>query len=281
MASAKNLAILFAAFFMIGCQTAPIPIESGAPAPAVIQPAVEGSRNIDLFDSLASVDVDAKEVIYFEDTKGYLAMPKDDAVYPAVIMIHEWWGLNDNMENMARLLADEGYVVLAVDLYSGEIAANSTRAGELAGAVRANPDDAVANMRGAAAYLKGLSNVDDSKVASLGWCFGGGQSLQLALSGENLAATVIYYGQLVPEEDKLLAISWPVLGVFGEADTSIPVASVNEFKESLDSLGIKNEIYIYPDVGHAFANPSGANYAAKETLDAWDKTVKFLNANLK
>ena len=110
---------------------------------------------------------------------------------------------------------------------------------------------------------------------------GGGQSLQLALSGEPLDAKVIYYGALVTDESRLSRIKWPVLGIFGDKDQSIPVATVNEFASALDRLGIKNEIYIYPGVGHAFANPSGENYAPNETKDAWNKTVAFPNKYLK
>jgi carboxymethylenebutenolidase len=112
----------------------------------------------------------------------------------------------------------------------------------------------------------------------LGWCFGGGQSLQLALNTEQpLAATVIYYGTLVTNQTDLAEITWPVLGVFGAADQSIPVDTVNQFDAALDASGVTNEIYIYEGVGHAFANPSGGNYAPKETADAWEKTLAFLS----
>jgi len=105
--------------------------------------------------------------------------------------------------------------------------------------------------------------------------------LQLALSGETLDATVIYYGDLVTDESRLATMHWPVLGVFGDRDTAIPVAEAKKFHSTLDKLGIENEIYIYPGVGHAFANPTGANYAPNETKDAWEKTIAFLNNHLK
>jgi carboxymethylenebutenolidase len=240
----------------------------------------EGERNVDIFDDLNPDLIQTESVSYAEGASGYLAQPKAEGVYPAVIMIHEFWGLNDNIKYMAGLLAQEGYVVLAVDLY-GEVAETSERARELAGAARENQEKATANMKKAAEYLRSLPSVNPDKLASMGWCFGGGQSLQLALSGEKLAATVIYYGSLVTETDKLSVISWPVLGIFGAEDTGIPVSSVEEFKKSLNELGVGNEIHIYPGVGHAFANPSGARYAAEETKDAWDKTVAFLRKNLR
>lgn len=123
--------------------------------------------------------------------------------------------------------------------------------------------------------------MDSSRIASLGWCFGGGQSLQLALNSHKpLAATVIDYGNLVTDQQQLAKITWPVLRIFGSADQSIPVSSVNQFKAALDANGTPNEIHIYEGVGRAFANPSGDNYAPKETQDAWQKTLAFLGQHL-
>jgi carboxymethylenebutenolidase len=104
----------------------------------------------------------------------------------------------------------------------------------------------------------------------------------LALNSEDhpLSATVIYYGRLVTEPETLSKIHWPILGIFGDQDKSIPVESVKKFEEALNANGITNEIYIYKGVGHAFANPSGDNYAPKETQDAWEKTVSFLKKYL-
>jgi carboxymethylenebutenolidase len=216
-------------------------------------------------------------VNYYGNATGYLAYPKNGTDLPAVIMIHEWWGLNQNIKNMAEQLANEGYAVLAVDLYDGEVATESSRASELAGSVRNNPDEAIHNLNAAVEHVASLQTVNSSKIASLGWCFGGGQSLQLALNTERpLAATVIYYGTLVTNQTELAEITWPVLGIFGAEDQSIPVDTVNQFKAALDANAVTNEIYIYDGVGHAFANPSGGNYAPEETTDAWDKTLAFL-----
>jgi carboxymethylenebutenolidase len=130
-------------------------------------------------------------------------------------------------------------------------------------------------------HLSDLPNVNSSRIASLGWCFGGGQSLQLALNSEQpLAATVIYYGNLVTDAESLAGIEWPVLGIFGATDQSIPVETVRQFEAALDANEIPNEIHIYEGVGHAFANPSGDNYAPTETVDAWAKTLDFLSGNV-
>ena len=211
---------------------------------------------------------------------GFLAYPKRGTNYPAVVMIHEWWGLNDNIKNMAKQLASEGYVVLAVDLYNGKVANSSEEAGKLMSSATKAPGIAVANMKSAINFLKKQENVDKNRIATMGWCFGGGMSLQLSLN-ENVNATVIYYGSLVTNESKLSSIKWPVLGFFGEKDQAIPVQSARDFDKALDDLKVKNDINYYPNVGHAFANPSGSNYAPNEAKDAWAKTLKFLDENLK
>lgn len=220
--------------------------------------------------------VQTSDISYYGDAKGFLATPKEHGNYPGVVMIHEWWGLNDNIKNQAQTLAAQGYNVLAVDLYHGQVATASADAQKFVGAL--DQADAVKNLQAAVSLLHKRGS---TKIASLGWCFGGGQSLQLALSGQNLDATVIYYGQLESDPAKLAAIKWPVLGIFGDKDAVISVDSIKKFKEGLDADKVTNEIHIYPGVGHAFANPSNANYAATETADAWEKTLKFLAANLK
>ena len=249
----------------------------------------------------SSITVENKTVNYFENANGYLVYPisttttlpsvesnistnNNNNTFPAVVMIHEWWGLNENIKNMAESLAKEGYVVLAVDLYNGQVANTTESAQNLVSKVRENPSESINNLQHAVRYLASLENVNSSKIASLGWCFGGGQSLQLALNtepGYPLAATIIYYGNLVSDQESLSKIKWPVLGIFGDQDKSIPVDSVKQFEDALNANGITNEIYIYKGVGHAFANPSGDNYAPQETQDAWQKTVSFLEKYLK
>ena len=244
-------------------------------------------------------------VNYYGNTSGYLVFPKSANTsmtesdntespatitsssssslvgnkLPAVVMIHENRGLNEHIKMMADTLAKEGYVVLAVDLFNGQVASNQQDAGPLSDAVRENPTEAIANLRAAVRYLASLENVNPSQISSLGWCFGGQQSLQLALNTEPkypLSSTVIYYGRLVSDPDELSKIKWPVLGIFGDQDDSIPVENVTNFKAALDSIGIPNEIYVYKGVGHAFANPSRDSYAPDQTADAWNKTLLFL-----
>jgi carboxymethylenebutenolidase len=238
-----------------------------------------------------------KEVKYFDNASGYLVYPSTAATsttnssnastgkkLPAVVMIHEFWGINDNIRSMARTLANQaGYVVLAVDLFKGQSTKDSNQATLLVKSVRDNPQEAISNLQAAVKYVSSLPFVNSSKIASLGWCFGGGQSLQLALHSERqpLAATVLYYGTpLVTDKQALSNIKWPVLGIFGDHDQANPLPLINTFKAALDNDGITNEVLIYKGIGHAFANPSGANYAPQQTADAWQKTLTFLSKYL-
>lgn len=243
-------------------------------------------------DSNAGVNLENKTVNYYDQANGYLVYPSasnenksgnNNGTLPAVVMIHENKGLNDHIKNMANLLARNGYVVLAVDLFKGEVTTDRNRSSELTQYIRDNPDIATANLQSAVKYLASLPNVNSEKIASLGWCFGGAQSLQLALNSQDhpLAATVIYYGRLITDNATLAKIKWPVLGIFGDQDSSIPVDTVKAFESALNSNNIPNEIYIFKGVGHAFANPSGDNYAPTETKDAWDKTLSFLDKHLR
>ena len=234
-------------------------------------------KNINILNEKGPYEVKTQKVKYYELVEGFLATPEKAGAYPGVVMIHEWWGLNENIRDMARSLASFGYSVLAVDLYNGTVAKTPEEAKKQIGSL--DQEKALLNMRAAADYLR--KNEGTVKIASLGWCFGGGQSLKFSLSGEKLDATVIYYGDLLLEEKKLRPITWPVFGVFGDKDTAVPVESARIFDNVLTQLNTPHEIHIYPGVGHAFANPSGDNYAPNETLDAWTKTVKFLEKNLK
>jgi carboxymethylenebutenolidase len=231
-----------------------------------------------------------KDVKYFDGASGYLVYPSTATIsttasatgkkLPAVIMIHENRGINDNIRSMANTLAKQaGYVILAVDLFKGVSANDQSQAMQLVKSVRGNPQEAISNLQAAVKYVSSLPFVDSSKIASIGWCFGGGQSLQLALHSEQhpLVATILYYGTpLVTDKQELSKIKWPVLGIFGDHDQAIPLQQINMFKAALDADGVTNQIHIYKGLGHAFANPSGANYAPQQTADAWQKTLAFL-----
>ena len=225
-------------------------------------------------ERLAYAEVE-NELVY-----GHFAFPADMVEpLPAVIVIHEWWGLNDNVRAMADRLAGEGYIVFAVDLYGGEVADSAEGARQLMLSVVENPDRAAENIRKAYDFVNTTAGAP--KVGSLGWCFGGGWSLNTAmLFPDELDASVIYYGQVTDDEERLRAINVPILGLFGADDTGISVESVQQFEAALERLRKNYEIQIYPGAGHAFANPTGRNYNADVAEDAWKRTLEFFGQNL-
>ena len=211
---------------------------------------------------------------------GHFVIPSDMVdPLPAIIVIHEWWGLNDGVRSVADRLAGLGYIVLAVDLYGGKIAATPADARKMMLDVVENPENARENIRQAYQFLEETAGAPS--IGSLGWCFGGGWSLNTALLfPDELDATVIYYGQVTDDEAKLEPMNVPILGIFGAKDKGIPVASVRRFEHALKNLSKDYEIEVYPGVGHAFANPSGNNYNAEAADKAWQQTVAFLNRHL-
>ena len=200
--------------------------------------------------------------------------------YPALVVIHEWWGLNDWVKEQAQKLADQGYVTLAIDLYRGKVATTPDEAHEL---MRGVPDDrAQRDLLAAYDYLASQKNVKPTNIGSIGWCMGGGYSLNLALAQPKLKACVINYGHLATDQNALSKINAAILGIFGGQDRGIPPESVRAFESQLKKLGKTVEIKIYPDAGHAFENPNNkSGYRAEDAKDAWQRTVAFLEQYLK
>jgi len=198
-----------------------------------------------------------------------------------VIVIHEWWGLNENIEAMTRKLAAEGYTALAVDLYEGQVAQTPEQAKTIMLNALQQAPRLEGNLRQAHQYLQKERNAP--KVASLGWCFGGTWSLRTALLlPEQLDAAVIYYGgNLETDPAQLKTLSMPILGIFGALDSNPTPETVEIFEQTLKQLGKSAEIYLYPNADHAFANPSGTRYNPEAAEDAWQKTIMFLKKTLK
>ena len=231
-----------------------------------------GSDTAD-FSNTTYTDADGNELL------GYLALPEGPGPHPSVLLIHEWWGLNKGITVLADALAAEGYVVLAPDAYRGQVTAVFPRALYLR---LSTPDEQVfADVDSGLAHLRSLEGVDTERIASMGFCFGGGQSLQLGLrQSENLAMTIMYYGAVVTEPELLrpLVETQPVLGIFAAEDQQILSADVLEFEAALTSLGIANQITIYPEVGHGFINEHNFNQSGTAG-DAWQEAITFLNDN--
>jgi carboxymethylenebutenolidase len=193
----------------------------------------------------------------------------------AVMIVHEWWGLNDQIKAVASELAANGFVGLAIDLYDGKVASDADNAQKLMGAV--NEAEATETLTTWIDHLYAMRQVN-AKVATLGFCFGGGWSLNASLA-HAVDATVLYYGRCDKTAEELKALKSPVLGQFGNQDTYITPEMVNGFEAALKADGIKNEIYRY-DANHAFANPTGKNYDKEDARVAWDRTMAFLKQNI-
>jgi len=213
---------------------------------------------------------------------GYLALPKDkDQNIPGIILIHEWWGLNDDLREKADYFASQGYAALAVDLYNGESTIKASKARQLAGNVRDNMDKAFTNLKAALEFIKKQPGVDSQKLASIGWCFGGGWSYQLAKNNLSVKASVIYYGRFNPKDD-LKKMRANIIGHFAKEDRGISVDSVKEFEAVLKTHNGNHNIYIYPNTTHGFASRPGDNPNFNKTASdlALKRTLTFLKKSL-
>jgi len=208
--------------------------------------------------------------------KAYAAKPKGKAK-GAVLVLHEWWGLNDWVKSMADRLAGDGYLALAVDLYKGRVATDPKEAAALMGQKDEAWGDGVEEA--GLEWLK--SNAGGAKIATLGWCMGGGESLKTSLNDpKDVNATVMYYGMPVTDVEKLKTLRGPVLGIWAHQDGWITPEKVEAFDDALTRAGVKHEFHVY-DADHAFANPSGGRYNGPAADAAWQKTRAFLATSLK
>ncbi len=232
---------------------------------------------------LSALAADGRTVSYKsgdETVSAVLYTPPGKGPFPAIVVIHEWWGLNDWVKEQASQLADQGYVTLAVDLYRGQVATDAESAHELSRGLP--PDRAVRDLLAAAAFLRAQKNVEAAKVGVIGWCMGGGYSARLAENDPKLAAAVINYGSLSTDPATLGRIQAPILGIFGGQDRGIPPAAVEQFQKQMQGLGKEVSIKIYEDAGHAFENPNNkAGYRADDAADAWKRITDFFAAKLK
>jgi len=229
--------------------------------------------------------VNGETVIYAqsasgEPVRGYLARPADAAPgTPGLIVIHEWWGLNDNIRQVTERLAAEGYVALAVDLYGGKTGADPKAAMGLMQTLQANAEPANDNLRQAFGYLRDRAGA--KRIGVIGWCLGGQWSLRTALLlPDSLDAAVIYYGSVTTDPAQLATLQMPILANFAENDPIIPLDTVAEFRSTLQELGKNADVKVYAGAQHAFANPSGMAYDAAAAEDAWQRTTAFLRSQL-
>lgn len=231
--------------------------------------------------------VTGKEITFTsgdETIKGYLAVPEGKGPFPAIVVIQEWWGLNDWIKGNADRLAKQGYVCLAPDLYRGAVATEMAKARELMGGMPA--DRAARDLKAAVDTLVARPDVSTDKVGVIGWCLGGGLALSTSLADKRLTACVICYGRVVTDGERLKPLNASVLGIFGKEDKGIPVKTVREFGERLKEQGKTVEALHEYDAGHGFMrekNGPGKNpeYREGPTKEAWKEIDAFFKKKLK
>jgi len=217
------------------------------------------------------------DTIIYGNHKGYLSQPTDVDTKSGLIVIHEWWGLNEDIHLMANQLAGLGYAALAVDLYDGKSATGVKDAFQLSTNLSKNEASALANLQTAYDYL--INEVGVEKVGIIGWCLGGKWSLRGALMlSDEIDAAVIYYGSLINDKEKLATLEMPIIGFVGTKDRLHK--QFIEFDQNLKDLNKEASIHIYEGARHAFANASGIAYEQTAAEDAWNKTVEFLTKHL-
>jgi carboxymethylenebutenolidase len=225
-------------------------------------------------------DLTGGDVSYFEAdpaTTGYLARPEGQGPFPAVILIHEWNGLVDRVRQAADAFAEAGYIALAADLYSGRTGSSREENIALVREVRADEDTIVANLQAAVDWVE-ANTPATGRVATIGWCFGGGIALSYALGSDDHEGTAIFYGSLIEDPEKLQHIGHEVYGTFAANDRGIPVEEVNAFVAALREAGIENDVHIYDNVNHGFwlhvdRDPENNEPAAR---DAWRRLQEYL-----
>jgi carboxymethylenebutenolidase len=223
----------------------------------------------------------SSEIIYGQTVeqkyKGYLSQPENKKATSALIVIHEWWGLNEDIHLMANQLAGLGYTALAVDLYNGQTATKPKDAYQLSTDLSSNEATALANLKTAYDYLK--NEVGAEKIGIIGWCLGGKWSLRGALMlPKDIDAAVIYYGSLIDDKEKLATLEMPIIGFIGTKDRLHK--QFITFDEDLTELDKNASIHFYDGARHAFANASGVAYEPVAAEDSWKKTILFLEKHL-
>lgn len=219
-----------------------------------------------------------------EKIKAYVVMPEGKGPYPGLLVIQEWWGLNDWMKEKARHLAAQGYVAIVPDLYRGNVATEMASARKL---MMGMPQDrALRDLKAATDVLADMKEVNKDKLGVIGWCMGGGLALQTSLVDKRLKACVICYGRIVTDADKLEPLNAAVLGIFGKEDKGIPIADVRKFGEALKKAGKSVEAIREYEAGHGFMREKNGpkdnpEYRAGPAKEAWKEIDKFFDKKLK
>ncbi len=211
-------------------------------------------------------------------TRGFLARPKKAGRYPAVIVIHEIWGLVDNIKDISNRIAAEGYVALAVDLFDGETVSKLEEGRKIR--EKLTEEKILGDLNGGYGYLKTLNYVNPTRIGSVGFCMGGGLSLLLACLNKELAAAVVFYGRNPSPVDLVKNIKCPILGNYAGVDLGITESEINLLKQTLTKYGKTFDIKVYPGAPHGFFNDTREGYRPDAAKDAWDRTLKFFSKYL-
>ena len=264
---------------LLACQKADEHAGHTAPTTTTTTPAATAAETAPATTS--SVAQPAGTVEQFGNgASGYLAVPGAPGRKPAIIVIQEWWGVDDWVRQQTDRFASQGYVALAVDLYRGKSTKSMEEAHELS---RGLPEDrALADLKAGVDYLSQRPDVDPNRIGVIGWCLGGGYALALATNDPRPKATVINYGRLVTDSNAITKINAPILGNFGGADRGIPPEDVKKFGQELTKYGKLGDIKIYDGAGHAFMNPNNQQgYNAAAAQDAWTRIDGFFGRTLR
>ncbi len=243
---------------------APVPARASARSPVAAAPTENARVHIGPADG---------------GTDAFVAWPGGATAVPAVIVVHEWWGLNGQIREIARRLARQGYAAIVPDLYHGKVADNPEQAHEL---VRGLEDTRVmSELDAAAAWLRSQPRTARSRIGVMGFCVGGGLTLKYALHSSEPAAAVMFYGPPETDPEKLASLKTALMGHFGAEDQGIAASRVEEFKAALQKAGKPAEIYLYPGAGHAFMHEGRPSYHPDAARQAWARTLAFLQKRLK
>lgn len=213
------------------------------------------------------------------DVSAYVARPVGDGPFPVVILIHEFFGLNQSIVGKALGLAEEGYLVVAPDTFRGSTTAWIPRA--IYQVITNKPEQVNQDLDAVYAWIESQPDVKADHTGIAGFCYGGRAALNYSLHNDRLAATVIFYGSPETDPAVLSALPGPVLGIFGGADASISLDQVHAFEAALDQAAIPNEITIYADQPHAFVTDIESIRAGGVQGQAWQQMLDFLKMNLK
>ncbi len=211
--------------------------------------------------------------------RAYVARPKGAGPLPVVIMIHEFYGLNASIVGKADLLAKEGYLVVAPDTMRGQTTEWIPRA--IYQTITTRPENINTDLDTVFAWIKSQPDTDVARVATAGFCFGGRASLFYSLHNPVMAATVVFYGTPETDPARLKVLRGPTLGIFGGADTQIPVAQVDAFRKGLTEAGVRNTVSVYEGEPHAFVRDAAGIAAGGAQGKAWKQMTDFLNDAMK